>query len=77
MKTVAEYTRQRRKKLYRRGICADCGRERRSRGHVLGEKCLRYRREMYMNVYKLRAAGIFVPAVSREQAEREFLKLTD
>jgi hypothetical protein len=86
--TVNERSKKRRLGLKKKGLCVDCGMEpvakrrpgrRRyadghyytpsSRPHVLGERCLAARRAQ-LN----RAA--FEPAVSKEQAEREFLALT-
>jgi hypothetical protein len=54
----ADYSRKRRRRLKRLGLCADCGHEMRSKGHVLGDVCLAYRRAKWLELYKLKRMGL-------------------
>ena len=74
--TPQERNKKRRRRLKRLGLCVDCGKEKRSKPHVLGEICLESHRRWWMEVGKIRHI-LFRPAVSKAQAEHEFLALTE
>jgi hypothetical protein len=48
-----------------------------TRQHVLGARCLAARRQRWQDQWKLRRHRVFEPAVSKEQANREFLALVE